>query len=241
MYSEPGMMNQTDPYGGGQVNYANTGGLPMSSTNVNAYPGAGGVVNPYGTTQGNTNGYSTNYNYWNPENKWSGMGSTGPIPSGVVSNQSYVQPNVTAAQPQSYVQPNLAAPTQSYVQPTATAQPNQSYPQPNPTAPPTQGYGQANPTAQWMGNYSNDSGYAQNETNVAHYTQDPSQQQQSVQYYGSAPTYQGVNQTLSYAPDGTPSNYQNQTEPKTGDVSTYYGATGYTTQQTGYVSSYNTA
>ena len=239
MYSEQGSISQPDPYGGGQVNYANTGGPPMSSSNINAYPGMGGVVNPYGTTQGNTNGYSTNYNYWTPENKWNTMNSSAPIPSGVAPNQSYVQPNVTPPAPQSYVQSNLTGSTQSYIQPAAPAPPNQGYGQPNPAAPTPQIYGQPNPTGQWVGNYSSDGGYAPKETNVAHYGPDQSQQQQSLQYYGSAPTYQGVNQTMSYAADGTPTNYQN--EAKSGDAGSYYAATGYTTQQTGYVSSYNTA
>lgn len=241
MYPEQVSISQPDPYGGGQVNYANMGGPPASSSNMNAYPGMGGVVNPYGPTQGNANGYSTNYNYWTPENKWNTMNSAAPMPAGVgvAPNQNYVQPNITPPPPQNYGPSSLAGPTQSYMQPTGPAPPHEGYPQPNLSAPAPQSYGQPNPTGQWVGSYSTHGGYAQNETSVAHYAPDQSQQQQSAPFYGSAPTFQGVNQPLSYAPDGTATNYQN--EAKSGDVSAYYSATGYTAQQTGYVSSYNQA
>lgn len=192
MYGDPGMMNappMAAPYGA-PPNYGSTAvPPPATSANLNPYPVAGASINTYGAQLDGSNGYSTNYSYWNSENKWDGS--------------------------------------------------NPAVPAPTPTLP-TQGYSQTNQSTPWMPNYSADGGYPKLDNNAApYYNPDLSQQQlpqqqlqhqQSVPYYGSAPTYQDPSQGVNppYIQDAG----------QNGDGSAYYSS-NYAPQQ-GYTGTYNT-
>lgn len=82
-------------------------------------------------------------------------------------------------------------------------------------APTQQGYVQANETAgPWTGNYLADKGYSKDHVSAIQYTQDQSQQQQSVPFHGSgsAGVYQDTKKSVSasYGQDGSWGNYQRE-------------------------------
>ncbi|MCO5577212.1 hypothetical protein L7F22_031037 [Adiantum nelumboides] len=98
-YGDPSMMNappMAPPYGA-PPNYGNVGVPPPASTvNLNPYPVANPSMNTYGAPQDGGNGYSTNYTYWNAENKWDGNNPAVPAPTPALPTQGYNQSNQIA-------------------------------------------------------------------------------------------------------------------------------------------------
>ncbi|KAH7277858.1 hypothetical protein KP509_38G012000 [Ceratopteris richardii] len=145
-------------------NYGNTG-VPLStgSTNLNPYPAPGTNMNPYNQQDG-SNGYSTNYTYWNPENKWAGTSSAPPAPAPALTPAMAPVPAPASVPP-------LAIPSQMYGQTNqapwiSNYAPDNGYPKTD-----------NNPVPY----YNQDPSQSQHS------------QSQNVPYYGGASTYQDPN------------------------------------------------